>query len=250
MLKTLQGRRAIAGKNKAKTCCIYAFSLPIVFVKHIYHFLCSWRQHPVCNSQHCYLEKAFLCGNRHFAGVALQAIFTSVSISDYRSLSRWVICMWIPCVVEKLDMATLCWVASVLFSSVQRYTLEPARSLCPRDSPGKNTWEGCHALLQGILLTQRWNPCLLCLLHWQVGSLPLAPPGELNTAAVSVLKYQSTVCSHSEARGLLIFCCYNVASLVAQGRERIFHQVRKHEQSHHCVKEQVFQGQESCSVWL
>ena len=23
------------------------------------------------------------------------------------------------------------------------------------------------------------DPCLLCLLHWQAGSLPLAPPGQL-----------------------------------------------------------------------
>ena len=41
----------------------------------------------------------------------------------------------------------------------------PARPLCPRDSPGKNTWEGCHALLQGIFPTQGWNPSLLQLLH-------------------------------------------------------------------------------------
>ena len=27
----------------------------------------------------------------------------------------------------------------------------------------------------GIFLTQRLNLCLLCLLHWQVGSLPLEP---------------------------------------------------------------------------
>ena len=33
------------------------------------------------------------------------------------------------------------------------------------------------ALLQGIFLTQGWNPCLLCVLHRQEGSLPLAPPG-------------------------------------------------------------------------
>ena len=32
--------------------------------------------------------------------------------------------------------------------------------------------------LQGIFLTQRLNPCLLCLLHWQAGSLPLALPGK------------------------------------------------------------------------
>ena len=45
----------------------------------------------------------------------------------------------------------------------------------PLDSPGKNTGMGCHALLQGILLTQGPNACLLRLLHWQVGSLPLVP---------------------------------------------------------------------------
>ena len=35
---------------------------------------------------------------------------------------------------------------------------------------------GCHTLHQGIFLTQELNPYLLCLLHWQAGSLPLAPP--------------------------------------------------------------------------
>ena len=34
---------------------------------------------------------------------------------------------------------------------------------------------GCHSLLQGISTTQGLNPYLLCLLHWQVASLPLAP---------------------------------------------------------------------------
>ena len=37
---------------------------------------------------------------------------------------------------------------------------------------------GCYFLLQGIFLTQGSNPHLLCLLHWQVVSLPLAPPGK------------------------------------------------------------------------
>ena len=40
-----------------------------------------------------------------------------------------------------------------------------------------NTGVGCHFLLQGIFPTQGLNPCFLCLLHWQVDSLPLAPPG-------------------------------------------------------------------------
>ena len=34
-------------------------------------------------------------------------------------------------------------------------------------------WSACHAFLQGIFPMQGLNPCLLCLLHWQVGSLPL-----------------------------------------------------------------------------
>ena len=41
---------------------------------------------------------------------------------------------------------------------------------------GKNTGVDCHTLLQGIFLIQRSNSCLLWLLHWQVDSLPLAPP--------------------------------------------------------------------------
>ena len=36
------------------------------------------------------------------------------------------------------------------------------------DSPGKNAGVGCHALLQGIILTQRSNQHLLHVLHWQV----------------------------------------------------------------------------------
>ena len=46
------------------------------------------------------------------------------------------------------------------------------------NSPGENTGVGCHALLQRIFPTQGSNLHLLCLLHWQVGSLPLAPPGK------------------------------------------------------------------------
>ena len=40
----------------------------------------------------------------------------------------------------------------------------------------KNTGVGCHALLQGIFPTHGLNQLLH--LHWQVGFLPLAPPGK------------------------------------------------------------------------
>ena len=36
--------------------------------------------------------------------------------------------------------------------------------------------ENCHSLLHGIFPTQGSNLCLLRLLQWQVGSLPLVPP--------------------------------------------------------------------------
>ena len=35
--------------------------------------------------------------------------------------------------------------------------LQPTRLLCPWNSPGKNTGVGCHALLQGIFLSQGSN---------------------------------------------------------------------------------------------
>ena len=56
-----------------------------------------------------------------------------------------------------------------------QWTVAHQAPLC--DSPGKNTGVGCHVLLQGIFLTQGLNPCLLSLLHWQAGFLPVVPPG-------------------------------------------------------------------------
>ena len=41
----------------------------------------------------------------------------------------------------------------------------PPGSSLHGDSPGKNTGEGCHALLPGIFMTQGWNLPLLRLLH-------------------------------------------------------------------------------------
>ena len=72
------------------------------------------------------------------------------------------------------------------------YRLQPTRLHCLLDSPGKNTGEGCQALLQGIFQTQEWKPGLLCLLQWQLGSLPLAPPGKLYFALCLIKQTQSS----------------------------------------------------------
>ena len=47
----------------------------------------------------------------------------------------------------------------------------PTRFLCPWDFPGKITGEDWHALRQGIFPT---HGSKLCLLLWQVDSLPLS----------------------------------------------------------------------------
>ena len=65
---------------------------------------------------------------------------------------------------------------SVVSDSLIPHGREPARLLCACNSPGKNTGVGYHFLLQRIFLTQGPNWHLLHLLHWQAGSLPLAPP--------------------------------------------------------------------------
>ena len=65
----------------------------------------------------------------------------------------------------------------------------------PSEPPGKpmNTGAGCHALLQGIIPTQGFNPCLLRLLHLQAGSLPLGPPGTPPRAYESESKSRSVM---------------------------------------------------------
>ena len=63
---------------------------------------------------------------------------------------------------------------SVVSDSFHLHGLQPARLLCPWDSPVKNIGVGCPFLLQGIVPTWGWN---LHLLHWQADSLPLSHPG-------------------------------------------------------------------------
>ena len=55
---------------------------------------------------------------------------------------------------------------------------------------------GCHDLLQCIFPTQGWNLCPLYILHWQVDSLPLAPPGK------------SAVCTFMNSASTCFLACY------------------------------------------
>ena len=62
----------------------------------------------------------------------------------------------------------------VVDSFVTPWTVKSIRLPSPWDFLGKNAGVGCHFLLQGIFLTQGSN---LCVLRWQVDSLPLSHQG-------------------------------------------------------------------------
>ena len=57
------------------------------------------------------------------------------------------------------------------------------------DSPGKNTGVGCRTLLQRIFPNKGSNLVSYIYLHWQAGSLPLAPPRK-PSASPSYISHQ------------------------------------------------------------
>ena len=69
-----------------------------------------------------------------------------------------------------LKSLTVCvlYAQSVVYESLQSHGLYPTRLLCPWDFLRSNTGVACHFLLQGIFLTQGYNPRLSHILHWQV----------------------------------------------------------------------------------
>ena len=75
-------------------------------------------------------------------------------------------CLYLPQLLPILDI--FCFLEYV---SVSLACLHLANSTLP-------SGEGNGTPLQRIFTTQGSNRCLSCLLHWQAGSLPLAPPGK------------------------------------------------------------------------
>ena len=83
-------------------------------------------------------------------------------------------------------------------------------SLYAWDFPNKNTGVGCFFLLQVIFLTQGLN---LCLLHWQVDSLPTEPPGkpsltwgmDTELEIISISKLSISILYHANIASLWLF---------------------------------------------
>ena len=63
--------------------------------------------------------------------------------------------------------------------TLQTHGLQPARLLCPWDSPGKNTGVGSHSLPQGISLTQRSIPDVLHCKQILYRLSPQGSPGKV-----------------------------------------------------------------------
>ena len=114
----------------------------------LFNFYFSVGKKQGMRSQRCFINQEFM-----FSCLTLfNFVFTLYKIGSERSITYMCVCV--------------CMHASVLsrFSPVwlfaTTWTTEPARLLCPWDSPGKTTEVGCHALLRGIFLTQGSNTCL------------------------------------------------------------------------------------------
>ena len=94
---------------------------------------------------------------------------------------------------RKVNLSNLA--ASVVSDSVRPHRRQPTRLLHPQDSLGKNTGVGCHALLQGMFLTQG-STCGSCIAG---GLFTAEPPGEPQsvsaaTAAAKSLQSCLTLC--------------------------------------------------------
>ena len=75
------------------------------------------------------------------------------------------------------SMCLKCSFGSVMSDYLWPYGLQPIRLLCLWDYPRKNTRVGCHALPQGIFLTQGSNPhlphCWQIHYPWVMGESPI-----------------------------------------------------------------------------
>ena len=102
-------------------------------------------------------------------------------------------------VVQSEGFVCACVLTQSCLTFLQPHRLQPARFLCPWDSPGKNTGVSYHFLLQGIFPTQGLNPSLL---HWQGDSLLLSHQGSMAlcvalencTLSIIVVYFHPTSC--------------------------------------------------------
>ena len=111
-------------------------------------------------------------------------------------------CLFLPC----CDVCVcVCVSRSVVSNPLGPHGLQPARLLCPWDSPGKNTGVGCHALFQEIFPTQGSNlhllHCRQILYHWATRKAPCC---DVRLKKSNVPSSLTGECSSADSRGLCV----------------------------------------------
>ena len=77
---------------------------------------------------------------------------------------------------------------SVMSNSLWPHGLQPARFLCPRNSPGKNTGVGSHSLLQGSFPLRDWTSLQVDFLLSELPSKPKVHSNKLVNHSFLLLK--------------------------------------------------------------
>ena len=135
-------------------CCNFTQSIFIVLeTLCVFPILLS----PVTPSNHwhfCFQNMSFML-NTHAYSVAFLNWLLSCSNMHlgFHHIFSWVDVLLFP--VTSVMQLSLCG----------PWTITRQAPLCPWNFSGRNIGMGCHAFLQGIVLTQGSNPCLSCLLH-------------------------------------------------------------------------------------
>ena len=111
----------------------------------------------------------------------------------------------------------VCLVAQSCLTLYDPVECSPPGSSVPGDSPGKNTGVGCHALLQGNLLSPGIKPRSLSLL---AGSLPSEPQGRPKITGVSSLSLLLGNFSTQESNWSLLHCRWILYQLSFQGSQQ------------------------------
>ena len=87
-------------------------------------------------------------------------------------------------------MVTVCVSGSLMSDSLRPHGLQPARLLCPGDSPATNTGVGCHFPSPGDLPDPGIEPGSPAV---QADSLPSEPPGKPRGVTGSLQSHTSRV---------------------------------------------------------
>ena len=137
----------------------------------------SWRMEKL-PIQYSGLENSMNC--------SVHGIAKESDITDKLSLSLFTI--W-TCIAALRNRSPIKWYYEWTIMCMRAKSLQSCPILCyPMNCspPGSSVYGILQSrILQWVSMPLQWDfpdsgiePCLLCLLHWQVGSLPLVRPGE------------------------------------------------------------------------